>query len=256
MEASIIIVGHNESHFIEKCLSSIFETLEGLLVEVLYFDNGSRDDTLKMLESKFPLVRRVISKTNVGLTNARNQAAQLSIGEYILFLDADTEIKSNALIRILEFIQKNPCVGIVGPKLLNSDGGLQYSCRTFPSWRTFVSRGLGLDGKSATVRNHLMTDFDHSVVREVDWVLGAAMMIRRDVFQKIGGIDSHFPMYYNDVDLCWRVKKAGLKVVYYPEAKVIHHYQRLSAKGGLINPLKWSHLKSALRFFWKKYIYS
>ncbi|NNE42951.1 MAG: glycosyltransferase, partial [Gemmatimonadetes bacterium] len=157
-------------------------------------------------------------------------------------------------------MDENPETGIAGGKLLNPDGTLQYSCRTFYTLSTLLHRRT-LIGKlfpnSRVVRDHLMLDWDHESVREVDWMLGACLMVRNKAITDVGLMDERFFMYFEDVDWCYRMKQHGWKVVYVPDARMKHVHRRESAKGGIFNGRLLAHLNSMFRFFdkWNTLLY-
>lgn len=247
MNLSTIIITNNEVKHIKNCLTSLGKFGAG---EVILVDNNSADDTVWIVENDFPQVRIIKNRSNRGVAVARNQSLKLANGDYVLFLDADAVLTAGALEHLLEVINQDSRIGIAGPKLIYPDGSLQYSCRQFPTFRDILGRGLG--SKSGRQSRYLMRDYDHQTPREVDWVLGACQLIRRKTFEDIGFLDERYFYGYEDVDFCWRARRKEWKVVYVPEAVVVHHYHRRSAGGGIFNPLKWSHFASAMRFLIKK----
>jgi hypothetical protein len=160
---------------------------------------------------------------------------------------------------MMDYLDNDPSVGIVGPQLLNLDGSIQDSCLRFFGPLTIIARrsffGKTRWGKKLIAR-FLMKDFDHKETRKVDWVLGSAMMAKADAVKKVGPMDSRFFMYFEDVDWCRRFWQNGYKVVYLPEAKIYHYHFRVSKKSGgildlLVNKYTWIHIKSAIKYFWK-----
>lgn len=257
---SAIIVCTNERRFLGPALSSLRESLKGISSEIIVIDNNSSDGSRDLVREQFPDVSLIHNQENRGAAYARNMGIRSARGEYLFFLDCDTETIGQAPELLLNYMKERSDVGILSPQLLYPDHTLQYSARVFPSLFIFLLR-LVWNGdlkrvhekKYAWLRRYFMTDWDHHSLREVDWTMSAAWLIPRSAIERVGMFDEGYFYNYEDVDLAWRMKKARLKTVYYPEAQVIHHYQRLSAKGGLRNPLKWAHLKSAIRFFFKKY---
>lgn len=222
--------------------------------EVLVVDNASIDGSPEMVQNEFPWVRLIANKENVGFTRGHNQAVRESHGKYLLILNSDTIILQGALQKLIDFAEANPEAGIVGPRLLNPDGSLQYSCRRFPNLAAAIFRNTPL-GKlfpqNRYTRDYLMTDWDHSTPREVDWVSGAAMFIRREVHEQLQGFDERFFMYCEDVDLCYRAWKAGWKVVYYPEAQIVHAIGRSTDR--VANKMIRQFHASMYRFYKKHY---
>ena len=150
-------------------------------------------------------------------------------------------------------MENNINVGIVGPKLLNNNGKIQESARSFPTLLSILWRGTFLHKmfpNANLYRKYLLANFDHSQIKEVDWVIGACQIIRKQVFEKIGLLDEKYFFGYEDIDFCRRAKKAGWKTVYWPDSEIYHRYSRTSAKG-FFNQAKLQHIKSILYYFWK-----
>jgi GT2 family glycosyltransferase len=178
-------------------------------------------------------VRLLVNKRNVGFGEGNNAALPHTTGRYVLFLNSDTEVTEGALAAMARFADSQPDIGILGPKLLNGDGSLQYSCRRYPNLGTgfFRNTPLGrLFPHNRFTTDYLYQDWDHNTPRDVDWVSGAALMIRRTLLDQIGGFDTTFFMYCEDVDLCWRANHAPLeeegcptwRVTYFPDAVIYH----------------------------------
>lgn len=259
-ELAIIIVTWNSHKFIRRCLCSLLDGTKYIdSPEIMVLDNNSSDNTTEIVQSEFPTIRLIKNSSNIGLSAAINQCLQKISAYYYLILNPDVEIYSDAMSTLLKYIKSEVKIGMVGPKIVYPDGRLQYSCREFPSLRAIITRGFGMMEQTTWMpkylHRYLMTDFDHKSSREVDWVLGACLLIRREVVESIGYFDERFSLYYGDVDFCWRAWQKGWKVAYVPEAVVMHDYQRQSARGGIFNPLKWSHAKSSLRFVAKRKLY-
>ncbi len=229
--------------------------------EVIVVDNASHDGSPRMVEEEFPGVRLVANADNAGYSRAVNQAIRTAAGHYVLILNPDIEVLPGSIDALADHLDRNPETGIAGGKLLNPDGSLQYSCRTFYTLNTLLHRRTPI-GKlfpnSRVVRDHLMMDWDHDSVREVDWMLGACLMVRRDAIREVGLMDERFFMYFEDVDWCYRMKQHGWHVVYVPDATMKHVHRRESAKGGgLLNRRLMAHLNSMFRFFdkWNTLLY-
>jgi hypothetical protein len=250
MTLSIVIVSYNSKNHLTQCLESIYTQEHNLNYEVIVVDNASTDASVSLVKERFPQVQLISNKVNLGFAKANNIGVEAVKGEYILFLNPDTVIQKNALKKMVNFMKENIDAGVVGPKLLNSDGSIQFSCRRFYNFRTILFRRTLL-GKvfpnSQLLKYHLMADWNHNEVKEVDWVLAACLMTRRGILEKIGYFDEKYKMYFEDVDLCKRVKETGYKVYYYHDAVVVHHHQRESAQRFSIKTI-W-HIQSAIRFF-------
>jgi GT2 family glycosyltransferase len=186
---------------------------------------------------------------NIGYARAVNQAWNQATGRHLLVLNPDIVVRPLALTVLHHHLEENPRTGLVAPRLLNPDGSLQHSCRRHYTAATYALRRTPLGRlfpDHRIVRQHLMADWDHGETREVDWVLGAAMMMRREA---IGDtvMDARYFIYFEDVDLCLRLQREGWEVVYDPAAEMIHHHRRASADG-LLNRRKYEHFKSWIRF--------
>lgn len=222
---TIQIVNWNAREPLRAALSSILANPPRFAYEILVLDNASSDGSVQMLEKEFPEVKLIVSESNLGFSKGHNLAARAAQGRYLFILNPDTEVLPGALDALVQYAERHPEIGIIGPKILNPDGSLQYSCRRFPNPAAALFRNTPL-GKlfpnNPYTRDYLMTDWDHNSVREVDWVSGAALFIRHEVYQQLGGFDEQFFMYCEDTDLCYRAWQAGYKVVYYPEAHIKH----------------------------------
>jgi GT2 family glycosyltransferase len=224
----------------------------GVSFEVLVVDNNSRDGSPDMVEREFPWVRLFRMDRNLGFTGGHNFALGHIRGQHAFLLNSDTIVHPGALEELVEFLEADPQRGIVAPKLLNPDGSLQYSARRFPNpvaamfRNTFLGR---LFPKNRYTRDYLMQDWDHSSSREVDWVSGAAFLVRDEVMAKVGLFDPAYFMYCEDVDWCWRTWKHGYKVVYDPKAVVTHAIGRSTDR--VANKMILRFHVSMLRFYRK-----
>jgi len=226
MDLSIVIVTWNSQGFIRNCLDSIFLSQGNFTSEIIVVDNGSVDETAKIVEQLYPQVNLIQNKKNLGYAKANNQGIEKAKGEYILLLNPDTQVLEDSLSLIYEFMEENPKIGALGPKLLNPDESIQSSCREFPTFSTLIWEFSGLSRLFPTSRvfgRWRMGYFNFDEQRETDQPMGSALMLRRATLEDVGAFDESFVMFFNDVDLCFRIKKGGWKIYFYPEAKVIHH---------------------------------
>lgn len=222
---TVQIVNWNAREDLRQALRSLFEHAPTFPFEVLVLDNASQDGSVQIVEKEFPQVRLLVSERNLGFARGHNLLARHARGRYLLLLNPDTVVMRDTLTKLIRFAEAHPEAGIIGPKLLNPDGSLQYSCRRFPNPIAAIFRNTPLGRlfpNNRYTRDYLMLDWDHNSIREVDWVSGAAMLVRREVYQQLGGFDEQFFMYVEDVDLCYRAWQAGWKVLYYPDAIIIH----------------------------------
>jgi GT2 family glycosyltransferase len=223
--SSIVIVTFNTKELTRNCLTSLHPACRGLSSEVIVVDNNSFDGTSAMIRSEFPEVVLVPNPRNVGFAAANNQGISGSKGEYILCLNSDTILREDALRNTLDFMRSHPEASIVGVRLLNKDGTIQQSCRSFPSVLNVFSEAFFLYKilpKNRVLGKYYLGWFTYDEVQEVDVILGAFMMIRRSVFDKIGLFDERFFIFTEETDFCLRASRAGLKTYFYPGAEVIH----------------------------------
>lgn len=231
MDLSIIIVTWNVKEDVVRCLRSLPEARGELRLEVWVVDNGSSDGSVEAVRRQFPQVHLIANPQNLGFARANNQALRQARGRYILLLNPDTVVHEGALERMVRFMDRHPQVGVLGPQLLNPDGSLQYSCRRFPSLGAMLFRGTWLGDLVPRTRfeqEYLMADWPHDEPREVDWVSGAAMVVRRAALREVGPLDERFFMYCEDMDWCARFWERGWKVMYFPGAQVTHFLGRSS----------------------------
>jgi GT2 family glycosyltransferase len=224
---SIIIVNYNAGKLLQRCLSSVYTETKNAPFGVWVVDNHSTDTSILRVRQHFPQVNLIENKENVGFARANNQAILKCTGSYILLLNPDTLILENAIEKMVEFMDRNPTVGICGCKVLNKDETLQLACRRSiptPGVAFFRLTGLSkLFPKSKIMAKYNLTYLDPEEPQEVDAVSGAFLMIRREVVDNIGMLDERFFMYGEEMDWCLRTKKAGWTVMYYPDAEIIHH---------------------------------
>jgi GT2 family glycosyltransferase len=250
---SIVIVNFQAKSLLEKCINSVLASGIRPPFEMFVVDNDSDDGSAELVAERFSHVRLIKNHKNMGFARAVNSAFIQCKGRYLLILNPDIEVSIGAINMLLDYMESRPKVALVSPRLLNSDGTLQYSCRTYYSLPIALMRRtiLGkLFPNHRIIRDHLMMDWDHADTREVDWVLGGAMMLRREAFSDQKVMDERFFLYFEDVDLCLRLRKAGWKVMYYPDAVMVHHHQRASARA-IWNHAKFEHIKSWIKFSWK-----
>lgn len=260
---SIIIVNYNSTRELKQCLKSIVEKRPDLPFEIIIIDNASKMPFRNVIEAfdKLLDIRLIINKKNLGYARAVNQGIRMASGEYILIINPDILITADAIEKMIDFLENNEKIGIIAPQLLNFDDSIQYSCFRFPVfWTPFIRRSFlkKFSFGKREMERYLMIDFDHMEIKEVDWVLGAAMMMKKSVIEKAGLLDERFFLYFEDVDLCCRIHSQGLKIIYFPEAKFFHKYARHSADKGwfsfLFNKYFWFHMISCIKYFkkWKK----
>ncbi|HEV2472097.1 MAG TPA: glycosyltransferase family 2 protein, partial [Chthonomonadales bacterium] len=226
MDLSVVIVSYNTRELLRSCLLSLPGACDGLKYEAWVVDNASSDGSAGMVEAEFPKVRLIANSANVGFTRANNQALGQSEGRHVVILNPDTEPRPGALKLLVDYLDSHPEVGAVGPKLLNTDGSLQHNGRRFPTpWREFLGhtnlRRLSRERYDRELE-YGRDDFDQEW--ETDEVSGACLMVRRAVMDQVGPLDEDFFMFYEETEWCWRIKRAGWRVRYVPQAQVVHHW--------------------------------
>jgi GT2 family glycosyltransferase len=226
MDLSVIIVNWNSKDYLRKCLASIVAETRGLTYEIIVIDSASYDGSEEMVHKEFPQVKFIQSQENLGFSKSNNRAYEASSGEYLLFLNPDTEVVGPAIQTLHSVIERLPDAGGVGSKLLNTDGTLQTSCvQAFP---TILNQLLSAEAlRRLTPRARLWgmrAIFDNAgKPSPVEMVSGACLLMRRTVFEKIGRFSTDYFMYADDVDLCYKARKLGLINYYCSESVVVHH---------------------------------
>ena len=223
---SVIIVNWNVRDLLDCCLASVFAAeLEPGSFEIIVVDSASQDNSVAMIRKKYPEVRLLAQSENIGFTRGNNIGLAQARGDFLLLLNPDTEVRRNALGLMLDFLMENPAVGIVGPHTLNSDGSHQSTRRRFPTLLTgvFESSWLAAAAPPRVERRYRLLDTDDDDILLVDWAQGSALMLRRDVYRDIGGLDEGYVMYYEELDYCRRAKTAGWHVAYHGGAVITHH---------------------------------
>ena len=253
LNLDVIIVTYNSAQNIARCLSQLIGRSSNLAYDIYVVDNRSRDNTIEIVQTKFPDIHLIKNDRNVGFAAACNLVLRKSIACYSLLLNPDVEINPEQLQSWVTFMDQHSEIGICGCRLKNSDLSLQTSCRRFPTlWAIFL-RASGLSRvfpRDRRLRDYLMLDWDHIEPHEVDWVLGGCLLVRKEAYEQVGLLDDWFFLYYEDIDWCYRMKLASWKVYYFPEVEAMHEHQRASARG-IMNRARWEHLRSLVRLFLK-----
>ncbi|MEH2282945.1 MAG: glycosyltransferase family 2 protein [Nostoc sp.] len=218
---SVILVNYNGADILPNCLNSLEEFLPKDNCEIILVDNNSQDNSICIVDDKFSNIKLIKLPENVGFGAGNNAGAKLATGEFLFLLNTDTVLISNILPHLIELMQADPQVGIIGPKLLNPDDSLQIS----------FSPEIGIKGefkakkmhKNAQNKNNLnIIEQAFQEIKEVDIVVGAAFFIRADLFNFLGGFDEKFFLYFEESDLCQRVRNEGYKIIYTPHVSLIH----------------------------------
>ena len=257
MDLSIIIVNYNVKEFLQNLLHSIDKASSKISKELIIIDNASDDGSVEVIKEKFPSVNLIENKVNVGFGSANNQGLAIAKGKYILFINPDCIVSEDTFENMISFFESNPECGLAGCKILNSDGTLQLACRrSFPGPWTSFTKVTGLSNlfpKSKIFARYNLTYLDENKTFEVDAVSGSFMMIRKEVYEKVGGFDEQFFMYGEDLDLCYLIQKAGYKVYYVHNTQIIH-YKGESTKRSNLDETRLFY--DAMHLFVKKHLSS
>lgn len=224
-DLSVIVVSYNTRDVLRRCFQHLKECAEGLSLEIIVVDNGSRDSSVEMLERDYPEVRLICSDVNLGFAAANNRALRLARGRYIVLLNSDAFLKKGAVRRAIEHMDSDPKAGLGGARLIGEEGSWQPSARSFPSPLNDLLILSGLANRFPNSRFFGRADrtwADPMEASEVDWVPGAFLIVRPEVLAQSGIFDEAFFLYYEEVDLCRRIKALGYKVMYWPDVVVVH----------------------------------
>ncbi len=279
VDLSIVIVNWNVRELLRRCLDSILAdeiTTGGRpyvrcgqgnhgglplrtgghgvppVLQVIVVDNASTDGSAEMVRTEFPDVHLIANEDNRGFTAANNQGVAVAQGRYVLLLNPDTEVVGDSLSKLVAFADEHPDVGMVGPKLLNSDGSVQSSRRRLPTPATafFESTWLEPCAPRRLLDRYYIQDRPDDVVQDVDWITGAAMLARREAIDEVGPLDEGFFMYSEELDWCRRFGEAEWRVVYLPAAQIIHHVGKSSEQAV---PARHIHFQTSKVYYFRKY---
>lgn len=248
MKLSVVIVTWNSAADIRNCLNSIACTSD---FEIIVVDNASTDSSRELLRD-YDGLTLILNDHNLGYARACNQGIRRSQGEYVLLLNPDTQLEPSAIDIMLEFLDAHPRVGAVAPRLLNVDGSTQLSIRSLPTAGSCLWELTGLPRffpRCQAIGRWRLRWFDYDRSAEVEQPMASCLLIRRPVLEDLAGFDERFPMFYNDVDLAARMRKAGWKTVYLPQARVRH---RLGASTSQVKAkMIWQNHRSLFRYLQK-----
>lgn len=244
VDASIIIVSWNARKHLEACLESIHQVATGLIYEVIVVDNGSADGSPWMVRERFPWVRLIESRENLGFSKANNVGINQAVGRYFCLVNSDVVVLEGCLQALVEFMDQNPRVGLAGPRLLNPDTTLQPSCRRFPRLANHLGRLLSI--------NPTLTDpaCFADAPADVEVLAGAFWIARRDAVAQVGVLDERFFIYGEDLDWCHRFRQAGWRITFLPSVRAIH----FGGASSSVEPERFSReLQYASLQLWRKH---
>jgi GT2 family glycosyltransferase len=253
-DCSVVIVNYHSEALLRACLESLPSSAGPLSLEVIVVDNSATARASGVLEG-WPEVRLIEAGGNVGFARACNLGMGAARGRQLLLLNPDTVAHPGAVATLSRHLDASPEAGAVAARLLNPEGTLQYSCRRFPRPLSIFFGRYSLLTRlfpgNAVSSDYLYLDWDHAQVRPVDWASGACLMVRRDVFERVGGLDEGYFLFVEDMDWCRRIRDAGHEVVYVPQAEVTH---RIGASRGPVPAwVTWERHRSMLRYIRKHF---
>ena len=248
---SVCIVNWNTRECLARCVECVLREAAG---EVIVVDNASEDGSADMVAERFPDVTLIRNEDNVGYAAGNNQAIAASSGDFVLLLNPDVELHEGALGTMLAFMGEHERAGALGCKLILPDGSVQQSCRTFPTPDVLLWEATGLSRlfpRSRRFGRYRMGWWDYDEVREVAQPMASCLMLRRKALDEVGTFDEQFPIYFNDVDLCLRLKQAGRRIFFTPHATALHHHGQSTRQAGA-RMIAESH-RSLAAFYRKHY---
>ena len=256
----IIIVNLNGKNFLEKCLPSIYASTDGVLFKIVIIDNGSTDGSDEWVESEYPEIIWIQNEVNTGFSRACNQGIKRTNGQYILFLNNDTELLNNLVWKLKSFLESNRNAGVVGPRILYPDRSIQASIKYYPPVWKFALQQLGI-ASLLLPKKKLYFPFgpfnqsDYQTTHTVDWLSGACMMFKRTLADSIGLLDEQMPFGVDDLDFCKRAELAGYKNYYIHDAELIHNKGGSHDRGSYLtqNPYVLSAYKQGIKEYFRKY---
>ncbi len=263
-DLSISVVSYNTREILLDCLRSICSTSKDLTYEIIVVDNGSADGSAEAVRALFPEVLVIANEDNRGYAKAMNQALAVCVGRFFLLLNSDTLIREHMLERMVAYLDKQADIGALGCAHLTAEGKRIRSCFRYPTLREHVTNASLLKRLGVTHysrRTDEGSDFDRP--RDVEWANGACLMVRTQVLDAIGGLDERFFMYFEDVDLCLRIRQRGHRISYLPEAEIMHLVGRSSAEAAEHLQSEWElsriafvekHFPTGHRFLMKTWI--
>ncbi|MBI4457435.1 glycosyltransferase family 2 protein [Candidatus Uhrbacteria bacterium] len=258
MKLSIIILDYKSRGLVRQCIKTINLFAPKCDYEVIVVDNDSGQGTGAMVRREFPDVVMIDNPANVGFAAGNNVGIRRAKGRYVLIMNPDITVRPGAIDDMMAYMEAHADIGVLGPRLVHPDGSIDMSCYRYPTPLIPAYRRTPLGklpaGRKALSR-YLMDDFDHRETREVDWLLGAVLLVRRSAIDKVGLLDERYFLYFEDTDWCRRFWKAGFRVVYYTGVEMVHYHERLSAKGswvtGLFRKATRIHIASCIKYFQK-----
>jgi N-acetylglucosaminyl-diphospho-decaprenol L-rhamnosyltransferase len=252
VDISVIVVNWNVRDLLRRCLLSFNLSREDLVIEAIVVDCASSDGSVEMVQREFPWIRLIASEENLGYARGNNVGMAAARGRYLLLLNPDTEPVGDALGGMARYLDTHPTVGALGPALRYPDGALQSSRRRFPTLATAFCESTLLHQwfpNNRVARRYHLDDRPADVPQPVDWLVGAALMIRRQAWQQVGPLDEGFFMYFEELDWCRRCRAAGWEIHYLPTAEIVHHEGKSSEQVTTARTIRFQ--RSKIRYYRK-----
>jgi len=249
-DVTIAVVSHRHYRFLAPCFDSLFSQTGRARLDVALVDNVGEPEIAALVRDRFPQVRLLTNDRALGFSANNNQVLLPARSRYAMLLNPDTVVQPGAIDTLVAFMDDHPEVGACGPKLVYPDGRLQLSCRRFPTLGAVVARRTPLRvllRNSRVARDYEMAEADHGVRRPVDWLFGAAILIRRQTLHAVGGLDEGMFLYSEDIDWCLRCHLAGWDIYYVPDAVITHHLDD-QKYNGFFSRHRRLHYRSMWRF--------
>lgn len=262
-DISVVIVTWNTKKLACECLASLRQSCAALSMEVTVVDNASSDGTAAAIAEQYPEVRLIRNGSNLGFARANNIGIRASSGKYVCLINSDVIVPDNCLETMFRYMERQPRIGVLGPKMRLADGSIGDSCMRFPTVWNWFCRAFALDSmfkSSGLFGGFLMTDFRYDKVMSVDVLTGWFWMIRSEAIGQVGVLDERYFMYGEDIEWCKRFRLAGWDIVFYPEAEAVHHCAASSSQAPIrfyiemqkanMQYLRCYHKQFALAGFW------
>lgn len=248
-DLAVVVVNRNAGAHLDRCLRSVLAAAGGLALEVVVVDNASTDGSARAVETH-PGVRLIANPDNRGFSAAANQGIRATAAPWVLLLNPDAEVWAGTLAALVERAEDDPRVAVVGPLLRNADGTVYPSGRRIPSLVDAVGHAFlaPLWPRNPFTRRYRMEEWDRTTEREVPWVSGAAMLLRRAAVEEVGLLDEGYFLYFEELDLCTRLRERGWKVLFTPEVEVLHEGGVSTGRSRRVHLI---HSRSAYRYFAK-----
>jgi GT2 family glycosyltransferase len=249
VDLSIVILVWKDAEHLPGCLGAIGRARGGMELEIVLVQNGVAFEVNELEKDGIPL-RVIRNEVNRGVAPARNQGMRAAQGRYVMLLDVDTRVGEDALVNLVRFMDEHGEVGLAGPRLEDGEGNLQLTCRKLPTVWSKALRRVPARWAQAQLADEMLAAYDHRTPRVVDYVIGACQIVRREAMEQVGLLDAEFFYGPEDVDYCLRMWRGGWRVMYVPEAVVVHEEQRLT-KSRMVSRLSLIHGYGLTRYFWK-----